>query len=330
MIPARSNSPTPVSTTGRITVVAALIAATAAAMPWSTGYANGAVDDGQRIRIEVLRQDPDNDDEEMRERLRALEQRIAEIRAREQGGTTSNLVTVIPDDEDLRELPLDEQFAQTLANLDADDFAARQRATFDLIDARISQMQFYAALARGGLSAEQRHRLLKIIEERLLYQPRGALGIQMTETGNAGIVQVTNLVPGLPAERLLQINDVITEIDGVTPGSGEMVQHIQAHRPGDVITLTVERVARNGDGNGNAGDDDDGREVQTLTIDVELGSTELLDGGGNPNVGGVRRSSYDPRAIEFNEVMRRWGNLGKRAAVSLWPSVLLHAQSPGD
>ena len=69
----------------------------------------------------------------------------------------------------------------------------------------------------------------------------GYLGVQITDAGNgAGVVAVTAGSPAATAG--LQSGDVVTAIDGTAvAGSSALRTAIQAHKPGDRVTLTVDR-----------------------------------------------------------------------------------------
>jgi hypothetical protein len=87
---------------------------------------------------------------------------------------------------------------------------------------------------------------------------------------------VQDLIPGLPAERVLRIGDRITHIDGAPLLRMEDLQfHVQTRRPGDKVLLSVQRARIEPDGKLIL---DANNEVmlERLEIEIELGSAELL------------------------------------------------------
>lgn len=95
------------------------------------------------------------------------------------------------------------------------------------------------------------------------------------ESGTGAIV--AGVAPDLPVADVVRPGDVIIAVDGVdTTTSDEVVDQIQAHRPGDEVTLrlqhdpsTLEESATGDEGDGRAGEDDD-----------DQGDDEQGDGGG--------------------------------------------------
>ena len=167
-----------------------------------------------------------------------------------------------------------------MAQLDHSCYREREAATQALQDGRDNRRQLYAVLAREELSAEQRHRLLAVVRQRLLNTPRGALGISMLferpDASQPGASVVLDLLPGLPAERVLQLGDRITHVDGnPLNGRNDLIHRVQASRPGDEVLLVVNRVRRDGDGRPLL---NEARQPQyeTLEIGIVLASAELL------------------------------------------------------
>ncbi len=102
-------------------------------------------------------------------------------------------------------------------------------------------------LDQDELTEEQRQRLMNIIAWRIVMQPRGALGIRMNtrmgfaDGGVAG-VEITQLIQGLPAERVLKVGDVITRIDERDIRvNTDLITHVQRMPPGQVIDVQVLR-----------------------------------------------------------------------------------------
>ena len=61
-----------------------------------------------------------------------------------------------------------------------------------------------------------------------------------TDLGEGAVIE--GISPGSPAEGVLQLNDVVIGVDDKTVSdSGDMVEAIRAHKPGDPVTLRVSR-----------------------------------------------------------------------------------------
>ena len=214
-----------------------------------------------------------------------------------------------------------ETFEHLLEQLDDPSYEARQEASARLSDRAFSIEQIKQRLSRRELSPEQRHRLLAVYSQRVLNSPRGALGIQMPAAGPAAPGQpveviVGNLLPGLPAERVLKRGDRIDRIDGVPLlNSNDLITQIQNRRPGDEVVLTVRRLRR--DDEGIPVVDEALQQVyEELTVRVALCSADLLDQfqAGSPRRPNIVQQARQkqvadahtefaarPRLIEFEE-----------------------------
>jgi C-terminal processing protease CtpA/Prc len=121
--------------------------------------------------------------------------------------------------QNVADVPLDMTLLEIVRKLDAPEFHAREEAAQQIIERADDKIKLYAILDHGNLTVEQRYRLLQVVREFLLEMPRGAVGISMDgwQPGMAlqdGGVRVADLVPGMPAERVLQVGDRIIAIDG--------------------------------------------------------------------------------------------------------------------
>ncbi len=175
-----------------------------------------------------------------------------------------------------------ETFELLIAHLDDPSYAARQEASARLLDRAFCIEQIQQGLSRRDLSPEQRHRLLAVYSQRVLNTPRGALGITMPRAQPAAAGQpveviVSNLLPGLPAERVLKRGDRIGRIDGSPLMSNtDLLRQVQSKRPGDEVVMTVRRIRR--DKEGVPVVDEALQPVyEELTVRVVLCSAELLD-----------------------------------------------------
>ncbi len=185
-----------------------------------------------------------------------------------------------PTRQELASVDVTAQVMALVARLDHPCYREREAATKALQDGRDNRSQLYAVLAREALSAEQRHRLLAVVRQRLLNAPRGALGIRMQfeqpHANQPGGSVIMDLLPGLPAERVLQRGDRITHVDGSHLNArNDLIHRVQARRPGDEVQLVVNRVRRDGDGRALL---NEARQPQyeTLEIGIVLASAELL------------------------------------------------------
>ena len=107
-------------------------------------------------------------------------------------------LTSIPTSEELVEVEIVPELVRMIVDLNAQSYRERQLATIALREAPFPNLQLYAVLERQPLSAEQRHRVIQVIAERLLTRPRGAVGIQINRNRLPEVV-VEQLLPDLPA-----------------------------------------------------------------------------------------------------------------------------------
>lgn len=73
---------------------------------------------------------------------------------------------------------------------------------------------------------------------------RGYLGLYFA-TGVGDSLGIDRLVPGMPAAKAgLRAGDVFVRVNGFRPqGSGDMIEHIKAYRPGATVEVEVLRGA---------------------------------------------------------------------------------------
>jgi hypothetical protein len=247
------------------------------AMP-STAHAQRAVIivDGERVEIEF----EDDEVEALRQQLNRHFQDRPVNHRNQQFRHMPAFEVDLPTDEQLRSVEVDPALLTLVSDLNSDCYETREQATGRLLDAQHENVQFYAILARHELTTEQRSRLLKVVQRRLIHAPRGAVGISMRphvdiRTG-ATHVEVVDLVEGLPAERVLQLGDRITHLDGQPlESTDQLTVTVQSKRPGEQVTLSILRPRRDDRGRPlNVGGNQTFDELQ---IDLTLGSAELLD-----------------------------------------------------
>jgi PDZ domain len=196
---------------------------------------------------------------------------------RSQPVATSRPDTRAAELDQLRQTPVDPRLQACAKQLDDPAFETREAATRQLKDDSVDLRQLYALLADGQLSCEQRYRLLAIVRDRLVNAPRGAVGIRMEGMfGAPGEIRVAELIPGLPAEKVLEIGDRITQVDGRDLiASTDLFNYVQAKNPGEKVMLTVKRTRV--DDHGKTVLDDRNLPVSdTLQIEIALGSADLL------------------------------------------------------
>lgn len=216
--------------------------------------------------------------------------------------------TAMPTPDQLRDVSIDPELRAYVTQLDDASFKAREEATQRLLDAATDKLQLYALLAANDLSTEQRYRLVTVVREHLIKTPRGAIGISMNPVmvNPAGQVEirVTELLPGLPAERVLQIGDRILQVDGMPLRAMEdLLVRVQSKRPGEKVHLSIRRAAV--DEKGELVFDANNEVVyQALEVDLELGSADLLKSiQGQPNRASPVEQS---RQFEAAQASRRY------------------------
>jgi membrane-associated protease RseP (regulator of RpoE activity) len=197
--------------------------------------------------------------------------------------------TGLPTDQELAFVTVDPSLADLVAKLEDAVFGTREQAMQRLLDWTVDRRQICKMLAGKRLSAEQRHRLLLVLRDDLLHgPPRGAIGISVDPRRRRNEIIVEQLVEGLPAIEVLEPGDRVTHFNGQPTARWEsFVAMIQARKPGDTVTITVQRrVAQEDQGPQEP-------KMRTLQFELVLGSTELLI---DPATGQVQRNTNLERA----------------------------------
>lgn len=157
-----------------------------------------------------------------------------------------------------------------IAKLDSEYWDERIQAADWLRSLDIHTVILEDMLDASYLSNEQKHQLLAITSDRILRAPVGAIGISMEFVIDEEIasVRVTGLIAGMPGEKVLKINDLITSINGKKIESNDSLRKvISAYRPGNILKIELNREG-------------DNKEVQTLLVELELAdATRLNDNG---------------------------------------------------
>lgn len=203
----------------------------------------------------------------------------------------------LPTDEELARITVAPELVRLARALDADAFADRVAARTAIVARKPMPDELMALLQRKDLADEARQQLVGILRNRILYAPRGALGIRMENAAQLdGGVRITGLVPGMPAERVFQAGDIVRKVnDVVLRNTADLVNAVQSLPPGVEVKLVVRRIKREalaavapapipaGDGVAQA--------PQPIFEEIEttlrLGSTDELNEKGEPLLGGV-------------------------------------------
>jgi hypothetical protein len=211
----------------------------------------------------------------------------------------------LPTDAEIARVPVPPDLLQIARAFDSDSYAERAAAREQLSARKAPANELMAVLLRRDLTVDARHAFVSQLAFAIMNAPRGALGIRMEgplmrETG----VRVTGLVPGMPAERVLEVGDLLREIDGKPlVDRSELIRTVQSLAPGVEIQLLVRRIRRDAEGRVLVGPD--GAELtDELRVKMRLGSTQDLEGNGDPN--GVANPMAAARAAQIAEAERRF------------------------
>ncbi|MEM7227855.1 MAG: PDZ domain-containing protein [Planctomycetota bacterium] len=208
----------------------------------------------------------------------------------------------------LEDVRLDPALVAIAQQLDAPDFATRERAMDQILNGVGDSMEIEKILDHGEVTNEQRVRLIEVAREFLLTQPRGALGISMDPrrigADNLPEIRVIDLLPDLPAADVLQIGDRITHMDGNRlTNNSDLISYVQYRRPGQTIQLTVKRP-RLDDAQEQLEVLDDGRvDFDELEITLELGDADKLNNAGATAESQVQRE----RRLRAQGIKRQYG-----------------------
>lgn len=214
-------------------------------------------------------------------------------------------ISGLPTDQDLEFVTVDPALAKLVAMLDHAMFGAREKAMQRLLGDPVDRSQICKMLAGSELSPEQRHRLLTLLRYDLLNAPRGAIGIVIDRRKLPNNIIIEQLIENLPAIEVLEPGDRITHLNGrPAPDWGRFRQSIEARKPGDVISITIERLLD------DARDDAETVQLQTLNFELALGSSDLLR---DPATGQVQASRVQStRAADAYQAAVRFGPRPRR------------------
>lgn len=163
--------------------------------------------------------------------------------------------------------PVSERVRGLVRELNSTSFVERELAENELQfgdGVRLGELE--SELRRADLSQEQRLRLLKAASVRFASEPRGAMGIQLSNEVSELGLRINGPVEGFDSMGKLQVNDIISEIGGLAIRSQTDLQAaIVSRSPGEVVAVEVVRGA------------------EKLRLDLRLGSwSDLSSPGGLP------------------------------------------------
>lgn len=145
--------------------------------------------------------------------------------------------------------PIADEVAALVDLLDASDWRDRNRAEEDLRSLGPDAMAtLEARLRAGGLTPEQRTRIMVILKDLFLNSPRAAIGITFNTGAARRGPMVTRTEPGFQCHGVLRPGDIITAIGEHRFDTASMVDEteqlraaILSHMPGDWVDVTVLR-----------------------------------------------------------------------------------------
>ncbi len=188
----------------------------------------------------------------------------------------------LPTDVELNAVVVDPWLLAMVDQLASSSFEVRSRASEELLKRHADQRQLMALLARPNLDREARARLISALQQRILRAPRGALGVRMESMRDDLGVRVTGLVPGMPGEKALRLDDIVYAIDGEAVAVREdLIRIVQSKEPGTVVTISLYRQQRDAKGKGIF-DAKDAPIHDRHEFDIALASTETLEVKGGP------------------------------------------------
>ncbi len=209
---------------------------------------------------------------------------------------------------DLERVTVPQATLDLVSQLDAPRWSDRVSAAQTLVEQETNTEQLYRVLIYHDPTPEQRYRLLRVLKSRLLTTPRGALGIRMNSIGPNGGIDISMLIPGMPAERVLRERDRIMSIDGQhLANRDDLINVVQNRRPGDVLMMLVHRPRHLNDG--SLARDESGDVIyDPIEVQLRLGNADDLRDPNNPRARPaspvVNRRTSDARFAEANYVPR--------------------------
>jgi hypothetical protein len=199
----------------------------------------------------------------------------------------------LPTDQELAAVNVPAELIRLARTLDADAFSERDAARKAILDRKPAPEELMALLLRTDLGEEARHQLVAILRERILRAPRGALGIRMENFPDKdGGVRIIALVPGMPAEKVLKVGDVLKQVnDKPLRTTLDLVNAVQTLPPGVEVKIVIRRVKKDALAAvqpAGAPAADPAQMTEEVEATLRLGSTDELNEKSDPAIfGGV-------------------------------------------
>ncbi|MCH2161699.1 MAG: PDZ domain-containing protein [Phycisphaerales bacterium] len=201
----------------------------------------------------------------------------------------------------IKRAQIPQEILRQVQRLASDDFTEREAASEELRSSPLPDEVLIAVLERKVLEPEQRNRLLRTLRWRVRDRPRGAVGIRMN-TSRKGVV-VTELVPDLPAERVLKVGDQIIQInDTEVRSNNDLVGVVQQLLPGTRIRMTILRPIPQDDRKVAP----DEMPEERVEVEFPLGSYAKLDN--EPEALGLTNPETERRNMMVRAIQQRYGS----------------------
>lgn len=243
--------------------------------------------------------------------------------AQQPGNENTIVFSGLPTPAEIASTKVDEAVKQIVKQLDSQSFAQRELATQRLISSNIDRRQTCKLLSGNDLSLEQRHRLVNYLRHDLQTTPHAAIGVRINllRRANEAII-IEALIENLPAIEVLEPGDQIISLDGLLMNNfNQFLQSISSRKPGDRVTITVNRSFKHDNNDGEQESD-----VRELDFEIILGSDDYLinpDGIKQVNIYVQRALSkdlitvaqrYGPKVLQIESVLEPKSDFGTSAA----------------
>jgi len=226
---------------------------------------------------------------------------------------TPSVPDLLPSPEVIEQFKLTDDHRRLVAALADPQWLTRESALEEILRSPAGVAALCAMLSEKSLTPESRQRLLVALREELIESPRGALGISMgmpPESAPTRGVEVTQLITGMPASKILRLRDIITHIEGrpiAVPD--DLIVLVQSRRPGEEVAVRLSRPRRDERGDLVRGADD--RVLyEEQDVRIQLGSARGL-----LSPGGVRSAESGPVR---SKRLAEWALASQRYAPQAW------------
>ena len=168
------------------------------------------------------------------------------------------------------------EFGRNLNLLNSESWAERNEAADWFRTVQVPKEVFEALIQADYLTPEQRAQLVSVLRDRVLTRGSGAIGIQMMGARNGWGIQVSRVLPGMPAEGILKSGDEITHINGqLVESQRDFTPKLAPFAPGETVTLTVQRPIP--DENNQINEFGQQIEYEEIEVDIVLTDDGRLD-----------------------------------------------------